>query len=134
MEKKNGIIDQGSIDEALGILEAEGQGYINNAVRPEPSEVDADFEIQGPSPYDVADVKTPINWGKGNEDLEVAAQRMGDKIKEQKFRMRTLGKMPLHIIDLRKLSPVQRIKYQQTVTNTIGHSKHVVFVNGEKKN
>jgi hypothetical protein len=133
MEKKNGIIDQGSIDEALGILEAEGQGYINNAVRPEPSEVDADFEIQGPSPYDVADVKTPINWGKGNEDLEVAAQRMGDKIKEQKFRMRTLGKMPLHIIDLRKLSPVQRIKYQQTVTNTIGHSKHVVFVNGEKK-
>ena len=45
MEKKNGIIDQGSIDEALGILEAEGQGYINNAVRPEPSEVDVDFEI-----------------------------------------------------------------------------------------
>ena len=35
----------GSIDEALGILEAEGQGYINNAVRPEPSEADADFEI-----------------------------------------------------------------------------------------
>ena len=45
MEKKNGIIDQGSIDEALSILEAEGEGYINNAVRPEPSEVDVDFEI-----------------------------------------------------------------------------------------
>ena len=71
------MIDRGSIEEALGILEAEGQGYVINAVRPEPSEVDADFEIQGPSPYDVADIKIPINWGKGNEDLNVAAQRIG---------------------------------------------------------
>jgi hypothetical protein len=62
MEKKTGMIDRGSIDEALGILEAEGQGYINNAIRPEPNEVDADFEIQGPGFYDIADVKTPINW------------------------------------------------------------------------
>ena len=58
---------------------------------------------------------------------------MGNKIGQQKFRMRALGKMPLHIIDLRKLSPVQRIKYQQTVINTMVHSKHVVFINGEKK-
>jgi hypothetical protein len=45
MEKKTGMIDRGSIHEALGILEAEGQGYINNAIRLEPNEVDADFEI-----------------------------------------------------------------------------------------
>ena len=47
--------------------------------------------------------------------------------------MRALGKMPLHIIDLRKLSLVQRMNYQQTIVNTIGHSKHLVFINGETK-
>lgn len=129
IEKKNGMIDPGSIDEALSILEAEGEGYVINAVRPEPNEVDADFEIQGPSPYDVADVKTPISWGKGNEELDVAAQRVGRKIVKQRSRMKGLGKMPLHIINLRKLSPVQRMNYQQTIINTIGHSKHIVFIN-----
>ena len=58
---------------------------------------------------------------------------MGEKINQQKFRMRALGKMPLHIIDLKKLSLVQRIKYQQTVINIIGHSKHLIFINGETK-
>lgn len=125
--------DRGSIDEALGILEAEGQGIVINPTRPEPNAVDADFEIQGPGRYDVADVKTPINWGKGNEDLDVAAQRTGEKIQEQRFRMRALGKTPLHIVDLRKLSLNQRMNYQQTVINTIGHSKHIVFINGEAK-
>lgn len=91
-ENKNGIIDRGSIDEALGILKAEGQGYVINAVRPEPNEVDVDFEIQGPSSYDVADIKTPINWGKGNEDLDVAAQRIGRKIEKQRSRMKGFGK------------------------------------------
>lgn len=41
--------------------------------------------------------------------------------------------MSLHIINLSKLSPVQRMNYQQTVINTIGHSKHLVFINGETK-
>ena len=36
------------------------------------------------------------------------------------------------LIDLRKLSLVQRIKYQQTVINTIGRSKYLVFINGER--
>ena len=133
VEKKKSMSDRGSIDEALSILEAEGQGIVINPTRPEPNAVDADFEIQGPGRYDVADVKTPINWGKGNENLDVAAQRMGEKIQEQRFRMRALGKTPLHIVDLRKLSLNQRMNYQQNIINTIGHSKHIVFINGEAK-
>ena len=132
-EKKKSMIDRKSIDEALSILEAERQGLVINPTRPEPNAVDADFEIQGPGRYDVADVKTPINWGKGNEDLDAAAQRMGKKIQEQRYRMRSLGKTPLHIVDLRKLSLNQRMNYQQNIINTIGHSDDIVFLNGEAK-
>lgn len=109
VEEKNGRVDYGSIDKALAILEAEGQGIVTNAVRPEESKVDADFEIEGPGPYDVADIKTPINWGKGNEDLKAAAEKMGGKIVDQRLRIQDLGKTPLHIVDLRKLPPNEKI-------------------------
>ncbi len=95
--------------------------------------VDADFEIEGPGPYDVADVKTPINWGKGNEDLKAAAERMGRKIVDQRLRMQDLGKTPLHIVDLRKLPPNEKIDYKQNVINTIGHSKDLRFLHEETK-
>ena len=133
VEEKNGRVDYGSIDEALSILEAEGQGIVNNAVRPGKSNVDADFEIEGPGPYDVADVKIPINWGKGNEDLKAAAERMGGKIVSQKLRMQDLGKTPLHIVDLRKLSPNEKLDYKQNLIKTIGHSKDLVFLRKETK-
>ena len=133
VEEKNGRVDYGSIDEALSILEAEGQGIVNNAVRPGKSKVDADFEIEGPGPYDVADVKIPINWGKGNEDLKAAAERMGGKIVAQRLRIYDLGKTPLHIVDLRKLSPNEKLDYKQNLINTIGHSKDLVFLREETK-
>ena len=134
VEKKNGRANFDSIDETLSILEAEGQGLVNNAIRPNPSEVDADFEIEGPGPYNVADFKIPINWGKGNDNLKVAAERMGGKIVKQRSRMQGLGKIPLHVVDLRKLSPNERVEYKENVINAIGHSKHLVFLNeGTKK-
>ena len=60
---------------------------------------------------------------------------MGRKIVKQRSRMEGLEKNAIlyYIIDLRKLSLVQRMNYQQTVINTIGHSKHLVFINGETK-
>lgn len=134
VEKKNGRTNYDSIDEVLSILEAEGQGIVINPTRPEPNAVDADFEIQGPGVYDVADVKIPINWGKGNANLKVAAERMGGKIVKQRSRMQGLGKIPLHLVDLRKLSPNERVEYKENVINTIGHSKHIVFLNEETKN
>ena len=117
----------------MSILEAEGQGIVNNPVRPKPSNVDADFEIEGPGPYNIADVKIPINWGKGNENLKVAAERLGGKIVDQRFRMKKLGKTPLHIVDLRKLSSNERVDYKENVINAIGHQKHLVFINEETK-
>ena len=83
----------------------------------------------GPGPYDIADVKIPINWGKGNEDLKVAAERLGEKIVRQRLRMKGLGKTPLHIVDLRKLSLNARVSCKENVINAIGHQKHLVFIN-----
>jgi len=80
VEEKNDKVDYGSIDQVLSVLETEVQGIVNNVVRPGKSKVDADFEIEGSGPYDVADVKIPINWGKGNEDLKAAVERMSRKI------------------------------------------------------
>lgn len=98
------MIDFSSIDKALAILKAEGQGFVKNASRPKKNLIDADYEIKGPDLYNLADIKTPINWGKGNENLESVAIRMGKKIRQQRLRMQKYGKTPLHIVDLRKLN------------------------------
>ena len=130
---KTSNIDFSSIDEGLGILEAEGRGFVKNASWPKKSVIDANYEIEGPGPYDVADIKTPINWGKGNENLESAVIRMGEKIVQQRLRMQSYGKNPLHIVDLRKLNPSEKTNYKQNVINTIRNSKDLVFINEEVK-
>ena len=79
-------------------------------------------------------MKTPINWGKGNENLTVAAKRMGKKIVKQKERMQSYGKMPLHIVDLKKLDAHEKRDYKVTVINEIGNSKDIVFINDSNKN
>ena len=132
-DQKTGRIDFSSIDEALGLLEAEGRGFVEGGYRTEKDVIDADFGIKGPHPYDLADVKTPINWGRGNEDLEAAAERMGKKIKQQRSRMQNYGKTPLHIVDLRKLNTSEKTDFKQNVIDAIGISKDLVFVNDEVK-
>lgn len=78
-------------------------------------------------------MKTPINWGKGNEDLKAAAERMGKKITQQRSRMQSYGKTPLHIVDLRKLNTNEKPYFKQNVIDAIGISKDLVFVNEEVK-
>lgn len=132
-DQKTGRIDFSHIDEALGLLEAEGRGFVEDGYRTEKDVIDADFGVKGPHPYDLADVKTPINWGKGNEDLKAAAERMGKKIIQQKSRMKSYGKMPLHIVDLGKLNTSEKTYFKQNVIDTIGISKDLVFINDEVK-
>ena len=60
-DQKTGRIDFSSIDEALGLLEAEGRGFVEDGYRTEKDVIDADFGVKGLHPYDLADVKTPIN-------------------------------------------------------------------------
>ena len=133
-DQKTGRIDYSSIDETLGLLEAEGRGFVQGGYRTEKDVIDADFGVKGPHPYDLADVKTPINWGKGNEDLKAAAERMGKKITQQRSRMQSYGKTPLHIVDLRKLNTSEKTYFKQNVIDAIGISKDLVFVNDEVKN
>ena len=132
-DQKTGRIDFSSIDEALGLLEAEGRGFVEDGYRTKKDVIDADFGVKGPHPYDLADVKTPINWGKGNEDLKAAAERMGKKITQQRSRMKSYGKTPLHIVDLRKLNTSEKTYFKQNVIDAIGISKDLVFVNDEVK-
>ena len=70
---------------SLDLLEAEGRGFVEDGYRTKKDVIDVDFGVKGPHPYDLADVKTPINWGKGNEDLKAAAERMGKKITQLKI-------------------------------------------------
>ena len=101
--------------------------------RTEKDVINADFGVKSPHPYDLADVKTPINWGKGNEDLKAAAERMGKKIIQQRWRRQGYGKTPLHIVDLRKLNTSEKTSFKQNVLDAIGISKDLVFVNDEVK-
>lgn len=132
-DQKTGRINFSSIDEALSFLEAEGRGFVEDGYRTEKNVIDADFGVKGPHPYNLADVKTPINWGKGNEDLKAAAERMGKKITKQRSRMQSYGKTPLHIVDLRKLNTSEKTYFKQNVIDAIGISKDLVFVNDEVK-
>ena len=74
-------------------------------------------------------MKTPINWGKGNENLKTAAERMGKKIIQQISRIQGYGKTPLPIVDLRKLNTSEKTAFKQNVIDAIGISKDLVFVN-----
>jgi hypothetical protein len=132
-DQKTGRIDFSSIDEALGLLEAEGRGFVEDGYRTKKDVIDADFGVKSPHPYDLADVKTPINWVKGNEDLKSAAERMGKKITQQRSRMKSYGKTPLHIVALRKLNTSEKTYFKQNVIDAIGISKDLVFVNDEVK-
>jgi len=58
---------------------------------------------------------------------------MGKKITQQKLRMQSYGKTPLHIVDLRKLNISEKTYFKQNVINAIGISKDLVFVNDEVK-
>ena len=78
-------------------------------------------------------MKTPQNWRKGNENLDEAAKHLGKKILEQRIRIQRYQKNPLHIVDLRKLSPNEKLDYKQNLIKTIGHSKDLVFLRKETK-
>ena len=47
--------------------------------------------------------------------------------------MQDLEKTPLHIVDLRKLSPNEKLDYKQNLIKTIRHSKDLVFLHEETK-
>ena len=55
--------------------------FFEDGYRTEKDVIDADFGVKGSDSYDLADGKTQINWGRGNENLEAATERMGKMIK-----------------------------------------------------
>ena len=47
--------------------------------------------------------------------------------------MKSYGKTPLHIVDLRKLNTSEKTYFKQNVIDAIGISKDLIFVNDEVK-
>ena len=74
------------IKKAIIILECEGQEIVQQAERPhlDTGEPNLDFRINGFGAYEYVDVKELQNYGRGNSDLDKAAQNMGKKIHKQK--------------------------------------------------
>ena len=124
------IIDDASIKEAKIILEAEGRGIAQNVRRPTKDEPNLDFKDDGPGPIEFIDVKEPRNWGKGNEDLESAAIRMGEKIKKQKDNAGDFGiprEKVLHIVNVELLNFDERPDYQKNIYTVNGSDGIVIM-------
>ena len=124
------IIDDASIKEAKIILEAEGRGIVQNVRRPTKDEPNLDFKDDGPGPIEFIDVKEPRNWGKGNEDLESAAIRMGEKIKKQKDNAGDFGiprEKVLHIVNVELLNFDERPDYQKNIYTVNGSDGIVIM-------
>ena len=119
-----------SISEADSILQAENEGLVVCARRPDLSkgEPNLDFVIDGPEPYKFSDVKTSVNRG----NLESQAQSIGKKSFLQKG-----GKDDvLHIVDLKNVPQVDKAEFIKNVTdgalnaaNGKGSAKGIVFIN-----
>jgi|GEM_PF-4617039 len=122
-DPQNGKINQKSIDETTAIIKLEESGGVINPRRPNLSlgEPNLDFKIDGPKPYNWADVKTPVNMG----DLSKQAKGIGKKVTLQKA-----GSVDvLHVIDLKKIPPVEKANFMQEVVNSAGSPNGIVFIN-----
>jgi hypothetical protein len=124
------MIDESSIKEAIIILEAEGRGIVEEAERPDLSkgEPNLDFKVKGLGKYKYVDVKKPRNFGRGNQDLDSAARRMGHKIYKQKEQSKfgILRDEVLHIVNLELLDPGQQPDYQKNIF--IPHSSEGITI------
>jgi hypothetical protein len=124
------MIDESSIKEAIIILEAEGRGIVEEAERPDLSKgkPNLDFKVKGPDKYKYVDVKEPRNFGRGNQDLDSAARRMGHKIYKQKEQSKfgILRDEVLHIVNLELLDPGQQPDYQKNIF--IPHSSEGIII------
>ena len=66
-----------------------------------------DFKIDGPPPFEFADVKTPVNRG----NLTSQAEGIGKKITLQKAGAKDV----LHIVDLKNLPSTEKPIFKQQV-------------------
>lgn len=80
------------------------------------------------------DVKEPRNYGRGNTDLDKAAQNMGNKIHKQKDQSEfgVSRQQVLHIVNLELLDPGERSSYQTNLFSPHG-SKDIIIVDITKR-
>ena len=136
-DPQRSIITDSSIKEAIIILECEGRGIVQQAERPnlDNGEPNLDFRINGPGGYEYADVKEPRNYGRGNSDLDKAAQNMGKKIHKQKNQSEhgVSRQKILHIVNFELLNASERVSYETNLFSPHG-SDAIIIVDITKRN
>ena len=136
-DPQRSIITDSSIKEAIIILECEGRGIVQQAKRPnlDNGEPNLDFRINGPGGYEYADVKEPRSYGRGNSDLDKAAQNMGKKIHKQKDQSEhgVSRQKILHIVNFELLNPSERVSYETNLFSPHG-SDAIIIVDITKRN
>ena len=81
------------------------------------------------------DVKEPRNFGRGNQDLDRAARRMGHRIYDQKEQSKfgISRNQVLHIVNFELLDPDQRTDYQKNIFIPHG-SEDITIIDISKRN
>jgi hypothetical protein len=122
-DPQTGKENRKSIDEAEAIVQAEQEGLVQKAERPDLSKGDPnlDFKVKGPPPYKWADVKTPVNRG----NLTTQAEGIGEKIVLQKAGAGDV----LHVIDLKNIPIAEKASFKANVIKAAGSPNGIVFIN-----
>ncbi len=99
-DPQTGKTDLNSISEANSILKAEKIGYIENPKRPnlKSGDPNIDFKIDGPKPFNWADIKTPIKPNKYQSAIDQATN-IAKKIYDSDVMV---------IVDLKNLTKVEK--------------------------
>ena len=125
------------IKKAIIILECEGQEIVQQAERPhlDTGEPNLDFRINGFGAYEYVDVKELQNYGRGNSDLDKAAQNMGKKIHKQKNQSEhgVSRQKILHIVNFELLNASERVSYETNLFSPHG-SDAIIIVDITKRN
>jgi hypothetical protein len=125
-DPQTGKENEKSINEKDGILQAEREGFVKNAKRPnlEKGDPNLDFKVDGPPPFKFADVKTPVNRG----NLTAQAEGIGEKSFLQKGGTNDV----LHVIDLKNIPTAEKAAFEANVikaAKATGSSDGIVFIN-----
>ena len=122
-DPQTGTENAKSIGEAEAIIQAENEGLVNKAKRPDLKKGDPnlDFKIEGPPPYKWADVKTPVNRG----NLASQAEGIGNKTVLQKAGASDV----LHVIDLKNIPAAEKPTFKADVIKAAGSPDGIVFIN-----
>jgi len=118
VDPQTGTVTPKSRSEAESVLEAERQGFVRNPRRPDLARGEPNLDFVVDNGY--ADIKTPIS--PAMRPLSVQALDIASKVQ-------TYDPNVTVIIDLKNLSPAEKVEFQTELGKAGGVTSQVEFVN-----